>query len=201
MTLSSSARRLLEGFAVLALLAAVALYAIPVRPPRPGTPTVPSVNAVPSAQSFEAAAANAQQLTASASAATENAASVVNANILSGSRRAPASRYVSPDAIPAADFSMPAVFAPTPASDPSGAGDVDSDVPALYGIVNTNGVWRALLKLEEQSGPTLLAEGDRRGSYRVVSIRSNAVVVAGTSGQRTLRLSRAAGGDSTGKSP
>jgi hypothetical protein len=200
MTLSSRTRRLLDGVTVVALLAAFVLYALPVQPAQPHATAVASTDAVPSAQSFEAAAASAQQLASYASSASENATRVVNANILSGTRRAPVSRYVSPDAVPTADFSMPSVFAPSPTATASDGATAEAEVPALYGIINANGTWRALLKLEESdAGPVLLAEGDRRGSYRVVSIRSNVVVVAGGSGQRTLRLSRSATGDSTGK--
>ena len=84
-----------------------------------------------------------------------------------------------------------------------GSAAVDADaVPALYGTVNTDGVWRALLRLSgSDPNPSLFKEGDQRGGYRVVSIRSNAVVVAGPSGQRTLRLVQPARGDSMGKTP
>lgn len=136
---------------------------------------------------------------------TLDALQVASANILSASRRAPVRRYLSPDATPASDFSMPAAFA-TPVDSPGTsnvATDDDADaVPALYGTVNTDGTWRALVRLSSSDpNPTLLKEGEKRGAYRIISIRSNAVVVAGPSGQRTLRLARPARGDSIGKSP
>ncbi len=134
-----------------------------------------------------------------------DALQVANANILSASRRAPQRRYVSPDVATETGFSMPAAFVSAPDSSVVNASTADDDadaVPALYGTVNTDGVWRALLRLSSSDpNPSLLQEGDKRGAYRVVSIRSNAVVVAGPSGQRTLRLARPARGDSMGKTP
>lgn len=136
---------------------------------------------------------------------TLDALRVTRANILSSSRRAPERRYVSPDVASASDYTIPAPFAPPtdPQQASGAAADADQDaVPALYGVVNTDGTWRALLRLSDSDpNPVLLREGDKRGAFRVVSIRSNAVVVAGPSGQRTLRLARPARGDSIGKSP
>ncbi|MBC8087985.1 MAG: hypothetical protein H7Z40_12025 [Phycisphaerae bacterium] len=128
---------------------------------------------------------------------------VITANILSASRRAPERRYLSPSLASETDFSMPAAFAPVTDSTSAAALAQDSDdaVPALYGTVNTDGVWRALLRLSGNDvNPSLFREGDKRGGYRVVSIRSNAVVVAGPAGQRTLRLAQPAPGDSIRKS-
>lgn len=135
---------------------------------------------------------------------TIDANQVIRANILSASRRAPERRYISPALASATEFSMPAAFAPgaDSASVNSAADDTEDAVPALYGTVNTDGVWRALLRLSENdANPSLFREGDKRGAYRVVSIRTNAVVIAGPSGQRTLRLAQPARGDSIRKSP
>lgn len=129
-----------------------------------------------------------------------DAATIVAQNILSGSRKTPSVRYVSPDIAGAAEYSMPSAFAPSVASEASrGDADATDGVPTLYGIVNSDGAWRALLRLDENDPtPVLMREGDRRGSYRVVTIRQKEVVVAGPSGQRTLRLARIRS-DSTGK--
>lgn len=135
---------------------------------------------------------------------TTDAHVVVSANILSASRRTPSRRYVSPEVASPTDLDMPAAFEPATmsvATDSTGSESDGSDtIPALYGIVNSGGVWQVLVRLSlDDATPTLLKEGDKRGSYRIVSIRANAVVVAGPSGQRTLRLARMSRGDSSGK--
>lgn len=172
----------------LALLIALGLYLWPV-----------------SVQVPNASTATQPTMVASVRPATSNnneAEVVVASNILSGGRHAPAVRYTSPDLLPAPDYSMPTAFAAAASAEGIRAADDESDaVPSLYGIVNSDGTWRALLRLAaSDASPTLLREGDRRGAYVVVSIRPNAVVVAGPSGQRTLRLTRASRTDSTGKS-
>lgn len=123
-----------------------------------------------------------------------DAALVVSANVLSGSRKAPSVRYVSPENLPQTGYEMPAAFQPAPSPDVA-AGDSAANrtdaVPTLYGIVSNNGTWQALLRLSaDDAAPVLLREGDRRGAYRVVSIASDRVVVANSAGQRTLRLAR-----------
>jgi len=185
---SPRALRTLDVLSGLALLIALGLYLWPVRV------LVPT-----------AAVSPASKLIASAAATTLNdndATVVVAANILSSGRRAPGVRYTSPDLFPAPDYSMPDAFATAMNTDSAKARSDGLDaVPSLYGIVNSDGTWRALLRLaESDASPVLLREGDRRGSYVVVSIRPNAVVVTGPSGQRTLRLTRASRTDSTGKS-
>ena len=185
---SPRALRTLDVLSGLALLIAIGLYLWPV-----GV-LVPNANAL-----FE------PKLVTSATNAALNdneATVVVASNILSGSRRAPTVRYKSADLLPAPDYSMPAAFVTAMNTDSAkGKADEPDAVPSLYGIVNSDGTWRALLRLaDSDASPTLLREGERRGSYVVVSIRSNAVVVAGPSGQRTLRLTRGPRTDSTGKS-
>ena len=134
-------------------------------------------------------------------AADSNAMTVVAANMLSGSRHAPTVHYQSPDVDVMQAFT-PAVVMAKPdstAANRAANGDV---VPGLYGIVNVDGTWRALLRLSNSdANPTLFKEGDRRGAFRVVSILSDRVVLAGASGQRTLRLARSAPGDSTAQRP
>ena len=185
---SPRALRTLDGLSGLALLIALGLYLWPV-----------------GVQSPDVAAATQPKIVASARVTTLNdneAAVVVASNILSSGRRAPSVRYISPDLLSVPDYSMPTAFATAASADSMKAAPDEPDaVPSLYGIVNSDGTWRALLRLAEgDASPILLREGDRRGAYVVVSIRPNAVVVAGPSGQRTLRLTRASRTDSTGKS-
>ena len=178
--------RLLDVASGLALLAALALYLWPVRV------SVASVSALSNASP-----------TVAATPVTPNdneANTVVAENILSSSRHVPSVRYTSPELLPAPDYSV-GLFAASASADSAKTSADDPDaVPSLYGIVNSDGAWRALLRLaESDASPKLLSEGDRRGSYVVVTIRPNAVVVSGPSGQRTLRLTRSVR-DSTGKS-
>ncbi|MEP6764612.1 MAG: hypothetical protein ABJB66_09895 [Gemmatimonadaceae bacterium] len=135
---------------------------------------------------------------ATSSADNSRAATIVAANILSGSRRAPTLHYKSPEAEEMQAFAAPVAALKPDAAATDSAGNSDA-IPGLYGIVNVDGTWRALLRLSDSdASPTLLKEGDRRGGYRVLSIQSDRVVLAGTAGQRTLRLARNAPGDSTG---
>ena len=185
---SPRALRTLNALSGLAFLVAIGLFLWPVGVPVP-----------------RATATTEAKLVASAANALPNdndATTVVASNILSSARHVPGVRYTTPDLLPAPDYSMPSAFAPVMNTDSARAkAEAPDAVPSLYGIVNSDGTWRALLRLaESDASPTLLREGDRRGSYVVVSIRPNAVVVAGPSGQRTLRLARPSRTDSTGKS-
>lgn len=186
MNISAGTLRRLDVLSLAVLAASVVLYVWPVSIPKPDeTASLPAI----------------VRPRVAAEPDTLDARQVVNANILSASRRAPQRRYVSPELASASEFSMPAAFAPSTDSSNAKSGDADA-VPGLYGTVNTDGVWRALLRLSSSDpNPLLLKEGDQRGGYRVVSIRSNAVVVAGPSGPRTLRLAQPARGDSMGKTP
>lgn len=188
MMLSQRSLRTLDVISGLALLIAATLYLWPVHATVRAAPMVPEP-AVAVAESGRMSGEN-------------DVAVVVSSNILSSGRHTPSTRYVSPDLMPAPDYSMPAAFAASANADSAKAATQDPDaVPSLYGIVNSDGTWRALLRLDEADpSPMLLREGDRRGTYRVMSIRSNAVVVAGPSGQRTLRLTPVPRNDSTGKS-
>jgi hypothetical protein len=134
----------------------------------------------------------------------DDAATVVGANVMSAARRAPATRYVSPDLQVENAYSPPAAFQRPSAGDSAAmdsTGNADA-VPAVYGILNMNGVWHALVRLSAADpNPRLLKVGDRRGSYRVVSIASDRVVVASGDAQRTLKLSRTQRADSTQHKP
>lgn len=168
------------------LVAAIGLYFWPVR--ITVQPAVAAAVAIP------------KQIGQYTRASGDEAAEIVAANIMSASRRAPASRYVSPERGDVTDYTLPAAFQPAADTSSSKLSEDADAVPALYGIVNIDGTSRALLRLRESDvSPALMREGDARGSYRVVSIRTNAVIVAGPSGQRTLRMSKAARNDSTGK--
>lgn len=196
MTIARSVLRQLDVLSALLVAVALGLYLWPVGVSAPASDTrerVPGAAVLPDNGN-----------SASPNAAPDQAQTIVNANILSASRRAPTRRYASPEVAALQEFSMPAAFAPSNQSDAQTAdGETNDDrVPAFYGTVNSDGTWRALMRLSNaDANPSLFKEGDRRGSYRVVSIRANAVVVAGPSGQQTLRLAAPARGDSIGKIP
>ncbi|MEO7996722.1 MAG: hypothetical protein ABI852_04710 [Gemmatimonadaceae bacterium] len=177
---------IIDTLSALLLLAAVALYAWPIT--ARVTTAAPVTSAVLPTKTDVSLASG------------DDVSAITAANILSPVRKAPTTRYVSPDRAGPSDFAMPAAF--VPARDSTATENaIDGDaVPSLYGIVTGEGTSRALLRLSDGDvNPVLLREGDVRGAYRVISIRSNAVIVAGPSGKRTLRLSRSARGDSTGK--
>ena len=194
MSMSSGALRRLDVISALLLVAALAVYVWPI-----------SVGSRGQSQVRVAAVS----IPSPVAADTSDAQTVIVANLLSASRRAPLRRYVSPDIAAATEFSMPPAFAPASGSSASDAandnsandGD-DEAVPALYGIVSVSGSPRALLRLSPgDANPSLFGEGDTRGAYRVISIHSSSVVLAGPSGSRTLSLARPARGDSIGKTP
>lgn len=187
-------RRLLDGAAVALVTLAFGLYAWPVTVSLPAPADESLVNVPPAAAGT----------ISTRTAPNAEGQTVTAANILSGSRRAPSSRYASPDQMPAPDyaaaFSNPDAFTPVPDSlqpDRASASSGIDKAPMLYGIVRMGGVAQALVRLSDQDvDPVLLGEGDRHGAYRVTSIRSDAVVLAGPSGTRTLRLMRPSGNDS-----
>lgn len=187
-------QRLLDGTTVALVTLAVALYVWPVVVSLPAPSDTP-VAVIPSL---------AVDAISSSVAANAEGQSVTSANILSSSRRAPSTRYTSPDRLPAPDygaaFSNPDDFAPssdTLQADSASASSTIDKAPMLYGIVRIGDAAQALVRLSDQDVvPVLLGEGDRHGAYRVTSIRSDAVVVTGPSGTRTLRLMRPTGSDS-----
>lgn len=126
------------------------------------------------------------------------ARAIVRTNAFSASRTEPTARFVAPGAEPLPAVTGGAVF------DAGGATGAisDSDAgPQLFGIVSVGGTPRALLQLHSSSEPPrLLGVGDAFGGVRVVRIAGDRVVISGSSGTRTLRLSRAAP-DSSEKVP
>ena len=176
--------RVLDTLSVLGLISAALIAVMPAR-----IPVSSSAARAKMSMSFPVGANNTQ---------SADAATVLAANMLSGSRHEPTVHYRSPDAEVMQAFAPQTVEvkADSTVSDSSGNADV---IPSLFGIVNNGGTWQALLRLSASDvSPTLLKEGDRRGAYRVVSILPDRVIVAGPSGQRTLRLARTAPSDSTG---
>ncbi|MEP6780376.1 MAG: hypothetical protein ABJC26_10845 [Gemmatimonadaceae bacterium] len=176
--------RLLDTLSVLGLIAAAFIAVMPANiQPSSSAPRAKIAMAMPVGPGFT------QDV---------DAGVVLAANILSGSRREPKMHYRSPDAEIMQAFAPQAVDVKSDTTASGGSGNAEV-IPSLYGIVNNGGTWQALLRLSaDDVNPTLLKEGDRRGAYRVVSILPDRVIVAGTSGQRTLRLARTAPSDSTG---
>ncbi|MDQ6612196.1 MAG: hypothetical protein M3Y64_07165 [Gemmatimonadota bacterium] len=128
---------------------------------------------------------------------TTMATTIVAANIMSSSRRAPAVRYRSPDIDALQNLAPPPRIAVVDSTIADGAVSADA-VPALYGIVSVDGAPRALLRLSSNdANAALFKEGDRRGAYRVVSILADRVIVISASGQRVLRMARGTARDST----
>jgi hypothetical protein len=115
---------------------------------------------------------------------------IVDANIFSVSRAAPASRY-NPYEINA-DVNAPMfpdfVF-DAPALVPEG-----DRVPTLYGTVLGPDGATALLRLDPSTpGARLYRAGDRAGDYRVIEIDAQSVVLSGPEGRVQLRLLRPEG--------
>jgi len=115
------------------------------------------------------------------------AVQIVAGNLFSATRRAPTARFVPPGT----EATGTPPNAPGMTDDPTGQVDIASvtDGPRLFGIVAQDGRRRALLQLPgTDSVLKLLDIGDRRGGYRVVSISADRVVLASSTGSRTLRL-------------
>lgn len=199
--------RLLDSFSALLLLAAVVAYAWPVRVDMTSANSASALTQGATGTTARVAGNTSSDAIAETSAANASAAdAIVSANILSGSRHAPTVRYTSPDRMPDVAYVPPPAFArPAPPDSMTGAfagGDTSATgsdpVPSLYGIVHANGAWQALVRLSASDhAATLLREGDTRGAYRIVSIAADRVVIAGSGGERTLRLSRKPRNDST----
>jgi hypothetical protein len=192
--------RVVDGIAVLMVLAAAGIMIWPARVRVHATIAANETALLPGPRMSSAA------LDAS-SDTSHDAAIVVSANILSGSRKAPPSRYVSPDNVAPSTYVLPPAFQHDGNLVDSNIlggranGDaVEDALPALYGIVSTDGTWRALVRLSTADAiPVLMREGDKRGAYHIVSIAADRVVVANGSGQHILRLSRANLRDSGGR--
>ena len=119
--------------------------------------------------------------------AAQLGAQIVDGNVFSATRRAPTVRFVPPGTEPAGTAPAASVMLDGRSDDGNIA--TVADRPRLFGIVAQDGRRRALLQLPgADSVPRLLDVGDRRGGYRVVSISDDRVVLASSTGSRTLRL-------------
>ncbi len=187
----------------LTLRAPVLLDETPGAPVSAGAPLLASSAALPADMSMNGAA--------SARDADASTAGIVQGNVFSASRRAPASRF-SPPSVAGGAYETPvgdgagsgaasgagAAYGDA-ASMGSGAASPASEaesIPHLYGVVENNGERRALLALRAGESPRLLSVGDRHGGYRVTAIEQDRVVLAYAGGVRTLRLTRPASRDS-----
>ena len=161
---------------VAAMMIALLLWAVwPTdRSRRPVAPVIPTPKSVPASPPTE-------------SAMMQLAGQIVDGNVFSSTRRAPTARFVPPGSEPAG---APVIRAAMIDGATSGnMVNAAPDSPRLFGIVAQDGRRRALLQLPgADSVPKLLDIGDRRGGYRVVSISDDRVVLATSTGSRTLRL-------------
>lgn len=118
---------------------------------------------------------------------TQLAAQIVDGNVFSATRRAPTVRFVPPGT--EGTTVQPSAPAMTDGATPNADASASTDGPRLFGIIAQDGRRRALLQLPgTDSVPRLLDIGDRRGGYRVVSIADDRVVLATSTGSRTVRL-------------
>ena len=109
---------------------------------------------------------------------------IVRTNLFSASRREPSSRFTAPGV----ETAPPTAFVP---ADSGGPPDDAEAGPRLFGIVSSAGARRALLQLGGAGAPPrLLREGESYAGVRVVRIAGDRVVLSGSTGTRTLRLSR-----------
>lgn len=166
----AGAPRLLEGAALMLGLLGLAVWFWPVTPrvtPRAVRPPAPLV------------------LGAAADGALADSvpARIIAGNLFSASRRAPRERFVAPGM---ATSSMPESLP----SIPFGEGGDDAMGPQLFGIVRVDGTSRALIQIDADSAPRLVAEGARVGGWRVRRITVDRVELSSSSGTRVVRLSR-----------
>jgi hypothetical protein len=167
--------RTLDVLSAVAGVAAVVLWLLP------ADPTVP-----PAPVRVPAAAANGSVATGAwnGAAADSLRRALVRTNLFSASRREPASRFTAPGV----DTAPTAAFVPTDAGAPTDDAEAG---PRLFGIVSSGGARRALLQLGgADEPPRLLREGESYAGVRVVRIAGDRVVLSGSTGTRTLRLSR-----------
>jgi hypothetical protein len=117
---------------------------------------------------------------------------IVEGNIFSAARKAPAVRYnpFEPDwGSVGTGVTEPVAEAPAADANPEGAG-----VPKLFGtMVGPHGA-AALLRLDASLPEAqIYREGDRAGGYRVEKINEQSVVLRGPAGRVELRLVRPEG--------
>jgi len=136
---------------------------------------------------FDAAPAPSVAVAAADPATTE---SIIAANIFSPSRTPPAARY-QPLAI--GDDAAAAEVANAAPADATMV-DAEDAVPRLYGVIAGPHGRAALLRLDPDAPDAqLLREGESSGSYRVVRINEQSVVLTGPAGRVELRLIRPEG--------
>lgn len=113
------------------------------------------------------------------------AQTIVDANIFSSSRAAPAVRYSALEPDPGTGAAMipdPAMVEATGVTD-------DEAVPHLYGTVIGPRGATALMRLDPGiPGAQIYREGDRGGIYRVVRINEQSVILSGPEGRIVLSL-------------
>lgn len=119
---------------------------------------------------------------------------IVATNLFSGSRRAPRERFRLPGTEPLAPLPTEPLPLPPGASEPMVG-------PQLFGIVQVDGTARALLQVQSDLPPRLVAVGDRVGGWRVQRIAADRIELQSSSGTRTVRLSRRSPSDSSGSPP
>lgn len=209
--MSAVARRAVNIVSAMLGVVAVALVVVPVPTPVIGDTALPI--------SMADAPRQAARVRAAVAAGDSTEAGIIDGNVFSSSRRAPATRFVPPgsetalgeNVSDAGPMMTPGTTSPAGTSATGAAasvadgasGDMTSDndaVPALYGIVSVDGVRHALLALRSGEPPRLLAAGETHAGYRVVAIQTDRVTLQSTRGTRTLRMAPPPR-DSTGKSP
>jgi hypothetical protein len=172
----TSSRRLVLLLQVVTALGSAAAAALLLWP---NTPAVASI-----APTLPALIADVPSMTTDVSELTD---SIVNANMFSLTRKAPAERtfVAAPvDPLVVADGTMPSGVA----IDSTVATDGDP-VPALYGVVNGPLGSAALLRLDPtRSGSRLYRLGEGVGGYRVRSIGADRVELDGPAGSTVLTL-------------
>ncbi|MBI4521872.1 MAG: hypothetical protein HY701_13625 [Gemmatimonadetes bacterium] len=110
---------------------------------------------------------------------------IVDANIFSSSRAAPAVRYSPLEPDPGTGAAM----MPDPALTETTGGTDDEAVPHLYGTVIGPRGATALMRLDPAiPGAQIYREGDRGGIYRVVRINEQSVILSGPGGRIVLSL-------------
>lgn len=176
--------RVLDALAVVGGLLTVLLLVLPASvtdaPDRPRLPAAPNA-AIGEGRDGIAR----QRATADAGQVEALRRAMVQTNLFSASRREPSARFVAPGA------------EPTPSTLPVDAGAAGLEPPTpdtelqLFGIVSGDGGAKALIQLPVAGAPPrLLGVGESMGGVRVLRIAGDRVVIATSSGTRTLRLSR-----------
>lgn len=176
--------RVLDALAVVGGLLTVLLLVLPASVTN--APDRPRLPAAPNAATGEGRDEIARQLTTADAGQVEALRrAMVQTNLFSASRREPTERFVAPGA------------EPTPSTLPvdAGAAGLESPTPdtelQLFGIVSGDGGAKALIQLPVAGAPPrLLGVGESMGGVRVLRIAGDRVVIATSSGTRTLRLSR-----------